>query len=235
MDATVSELRQKLESVQRELVAEASLADCGETAAILAHEVNDYLNTVMLQLAILEGQITPSARSELATLRRQSARLAELVRVWQDSRRKSRLTEPAVDLNQIVRETTEAIKQNQSIFAEAALELALESDVPPVAGSIVDLRRLCAFLIKNAILASRASGRKTIVRSVGEDDSAVLEIRPGFDLERQLDSNTGDGTNRLELACCRRLIQRLQGQSQVSGGTSEGIVLSVKFADGRKR
>src|SRR5262249_55884451 len=75
-----------VESADHTLHQLSALADAGELAAALAHEVNDFLNVLHLQLTVLELKAPQDARGDLIELQRQAKQLAELIRHWQRSR-----------------------------------------------------------------------------------------------------------------------------------------------------
>ena len=56
------------------LARESRLADLGELAGPLIHEVNNYLNNLTLHLALLQQQTPGGLTDDLQSLRRQAVR-----------------------------------------------------------------------------------------------------------------------------------------------------------------
>src|SRR5262249_20991514 len=184
-----------------------------------------------LQLAILESQTGPNASPELATLRRHGTRLAGLVKIWQESRKPVKPAVAPVTLNDLVENAIESIRLTRPFLIDGPLDLLLEPDIPPVAGSLVDIQRLCFFLVKNALAKAKASGLQTVVRTTMENHWVVVEICPGLDPGGQLDCNSlvSEGINCLEVASCRRLVHRLQGELESNSEPGEALTLKIKL------
>ena len=79
MDASLPEVRRRLqeetkrrEAAERERDEFAGFALAGQAAAGLAHELNNLLNTIVLQSSVLQLQVDEKFHSALEVIRRQA-------------------------------------------------------------------------------------------------------------------------------------------------------------------
>src|SRR5262245_13984155 len=154
----------------------AELTDRADLAALagpLAHEVNNFLNVVLLQVAVMEPAASPALREELAGIRRQGKNLGDLVRRWQDYRTRHPPRICRVDLNEAVRQATEALG---SLDHDAALRLDLAAEPPVVMACPDDIRRVVRFLVGNAAAALPGPGGVVTVRTRRDGVVARLSV-----------------------------------------------------------
>lgn len=234
------------ESANHEIAGQSTLADIGELTGPLTHEFNNFLNSLLLQVAVLENQLPKEFRSELVDIRAQGRRLAELVRQIQQYRRDRRPRLQPVNLNNIVREVVATFGcasdcgPRISITAPNAdgtsIVLDLAADVPDVMGTRDDLHRLCRFLLTNAVAALRAGG-SVVIRTEGRSDRVTLSFADtgtalsDHALDRFFDPDTGgrNAATSLQLAASKSLVQRLQGCIRAANRPEGGIVLTVEL------
>jgi signal transduction histidine kinase len=220
-------------SAPEEVAQQLALADAGELAGPLAHEVNNFLNVVLLQMAALEQRL-PAANTDLAEVRRQGKQLAELVKHWQRARDLSATPARPLDLNQLL----------QRLVAEAAaspnavsVRLTTAPHLPMVLGIAADVHRLCWFLLKNAISAASQGQAQVWVRAEPAENAVCLRIEDaGADLPAESVSEVFEpsyvgrpGTERLELAACRSIVRRLNGRIHAENRPGGGLVLVVEL------
>src|SRR5262249_27903039 len=130
-------LRQDLRAERREL---ADLVTAGEAMIGVAHRLNNSLNTMMLQAAILETKVAPSLREEVALIRREGAQAAAELSILQQFREQSQLAGAPVDLNTVLREV---LADWPELAGRIRLEFA--SDLPLLTTSGGALKRLIPF------------------------------------------------------------------------------------------
>lgn len=215
------------ETVERQLRELTALADAGELAAALAHEVNNFLNVLLLQLAILEHNAPPEGRNELAAVRRQGKQLAELVKHWQCSRTRSTQGRP-VDLNSVLQHLD---------FGPSDVRVRMDAapNLPPILGVPSDVQRLCMFLVKNAISAAQQGQKQILVRTELADGSVRLGVEDtGPNVREESLAQFFDaaftgrgGTDRLELAACRGIVRRMNGKIHAENVPDGGIIVAA--------
>lgn len=175
------------------------LANIGELASPMGHEVNNFLNATLLHVAVLSMQAPEQWRSDLAEIRRQGTQMAGVVKQLQQYRRRHQPPLQSVDLNRALREVVADLSQKPSEsgagfplhlrltpLSDAAeppdpltvhVTLDLAPQLPAVLGLPADLKRLCSFLITNAAGAvSAAGGGAVTIRTEATESAVVLRL-----------------------------------------------------------
>jgi signal transduction histidine kinase len=218
-----------VESADLTLHELSALADAGESAAALAHEVNDFLNVLHLQLAVLELKTPPDARGDLIELQRQAKQLAELTRHWQRSRFHPPQFRP-IDLGLMLHRLDLGP-------GAAGVRIDVEPNVPPIQGVTSDVRRLVTFLIKNAVSAMGPGPRQVLVRAERAERGVRLLVEdsgpnlPDESLARAFEPAFAGrpGTDRLELAACRGIVRRMNGTIRAENVATSRFAVIVEL------
>jgi signal transduction histidine kinase len=248
-----------LQTLQRELERQSSLASTGELAGPLTHEFNNFLNIVLLHVALLETEIPEKLLPDLMELRRQGAGMTSLVKQFQQYRRRLQAAQEQVDINSVVREAIQSLTRphsepSQGLMiklppsssiertgldrpASVPLNLALAPEQPSILGSAADLRRLCTFLLINAAAAAGPVGGSVALRTESSDSQVFLHVEdtgPSVSPEllfQLLEPTTAGrpGTNSLELAACEALVRRLHGRIRCENRVEGGLVVIVEL------
>jgi len=230
----------------REAEALPTLQNCfSDLAYIVAHEFNNILNNMMLQLAVLEhAGDSPKTVNELAPMRQLGNRAASMIRRFQQLGRADRPVLLPVDLNQLVRQVTatriaQALKSAgdaaSSASAAPPLHLELSSDLPLVSGTDVDLKRLLLLLLDS--VHSGNSARALTVRTEVAEGHALLCVHddgPPIAPEKlphlfEPFAGMGESECNWQLAVCRSIARRLQGTIWAENREQEGTMLIVKL------
>jgi signal transduction histidine kinase len=235
------------------------LANLGELASPVSHEMNNFLNATLLHVAVLGLQAPEALGHDLAEIRRQGTVMAGVVKQLQQYRRRHQPLPQSVDLNRVVREVVEELSRKPSeagsgvpirLRSTAAAEepptsgllltpvvLDLAPRLPPVVCFPADLKRLCLFLITNAAAASAGGGGTVAVETRAGEQFVVLRLTDtGPSLTSEQLSNffepglpNREGTDSLELAACRNLVRRFQGTIQAQPGQGQGLTVVVEL------
>jgi signal transduction histidine kinase len=213
------------------------LNDFADLTYLLGHELNNFLNNLLLQLSILELQAGGEKTSpEVEAIRRQGRDLAVKVHHFQQLSHRHRPPPIAVDLNQAVRDVVEQVELGQA----PGLELKLAPKLAPVLGTPSDLRHLILLVVEAAAAALPPAGGSITLRSEAGAASARLWIEDsGAPVPEQQLSHLFEpfaavrpGSDGLKLAICRALVRRLQGNvhavNRPEGGLS--VCVELRFA-----
>jgi signal transduction histidine kinase len=250
------EMHGRAPASQLELVEQARQAEVGELAAPLAHEFSNFLNTLLLHIAILETETPAHLRTELAEIQEHSAAVTALLKQFQQYRRRQEPAFAPVDLNHVVRSTIAALcrREGEQLWIEAPavsevvdsapqpgplvpVELALGAALPPVPAGISELRRLLTFLLRNAAGATASENGRVLVSTELANGKVRLRVEDtGPEVPAELLSQLfepgckcREGVSSLELAACRTLAQRLKGAVQATRSSEGGVAVSVDF------
>src|SRR5690348_14922564 len=97
----------RCEALQREQAELARFALVGQAFIGLAHELNNALNSMMLQTSVVQLRVDEQARHELDAIRQHGAQAAFLLRSLQQVVQERREKSYNVDLNSVVAEALE--------------------------------------------------------------------------------------------------------------------------------
>ncbi len=205
----------------RDLADLEALANVGEIVGPVTHEFNNLLNTLMLQIAVLEQTAPDGLRSELAGLKQHGRAAAALIRLVQQYRKQAPPEAPAGDLNEAVKAAIQACPQTAGV----TIDFTPGDGLPPIRAAFTDLKRLLTFLLSNA---ATAGGNQVALRTERCPRGAALVVEvtgpavdPSF-LSRLTAPalSAREGSAGLELAAVRSLARRLGGE--LTAGAFEG-------------
>jgi signal transduction histidine kinase len=211
------------------------LATLGELALPLAHAFNNFLNNLVLKVAVLDQQASDAWRPMLAQIRQQAAAMAEYVKKFQQYQHER---EPLgqTDLNQVIRERVELLEKGTGKAGTApCVLLELAEDLPPVAGTWSEIARCGDFLLRNALNA--APSQTIAVRTARSREGVRLEVEdagPGVDPADaaklfELTGTVRPGTHPLELAACRSIVRLLKGRLHAESPSGGGLRVIVEL------
>lgn len=233
---SLHQVRRRMNNLEDEIEALERWANVGELSGILAHELTDFLNMLLLHVAVLEHRLPESERADLAEIRRHGNRAAELINHFQQYRRASPPGTRTVDLAKIVQEVAHRLSKTHGAALPLTLHLEQEVNVE-VCGSGADVRRLVQFLMSNAVRAVAEVGGEVSVTTAANRNHARLRVEdtapvpPATDIAAFFSSlaHQRDGVDDLELAACGSLARRLRIGLQASRRAEGGLSMVVDF------
>jgi signal transduction histidine kinase len=218
------------------------MAYIGTLASGLAHEIRNPLNSLNLNMQMLEEEIdehggsAPGGKRLLSITRSEIGRLERLVSDFlaYAKPRPLELEElPAIRLVERVREVLAGEIQQR----RARVEVEDASDGAHVRADLAQMTQLLLNLVSNAFAAAQEAGRVPLVRlSAGrQGGSVVLTVAdngagiPEADLPRIFDVfySTRKGGTGLGLAIVRRIARAHGGEVEVASTPGEGTTVTV--------
>jgi signal transduction histidine kinase len=214
-----------------ELASEAALADLGELTSPVTHEFNNFLNTLSLQLAILQRELPKDSAHHLAPVRTQMTNICAVIKRLQQSRWLPRTTSRPVDLHRVL---TEVLAEVRRASPKTAFHWTPPPNLPHVRATAPDLKRLFTFLVKNAVAATSSSGTVTIRTEPAKNlvRCAISDTGPKISSEAlaklfEPSSIVRENTNPLELAACKKIANRLDAKIRCENDEPTGITITV--------
>jgi len=207
----------RLEDQRREA---EELAALGELAANLAHEIRNPLNSINLNLELLEEDLSsgaPDPSDSLAITRKEVGRLARLVTDFLTYARPTRARRELLEVSELLRGVVAFLKQEAR---ESLVHLRTAPELPraTVRGDEGQLRQVIINLVLNAIQAldGLEPDRRVVEVGVelGEDGTVVLVVR-----------DRGDGIPEKELKKVREAFYTSR-----PGGTGLGLAVAERVA-----
>jgi signal transduction histidine kinase len=214
---------------------QAWLNNVSELTAIVAHEFNNFLNGILLHIAVLKQAAPKELAAELDVIRTLGNNAAALVKQLQKYNSKYRGSVQAVDLNAVVEE---ALKARQARQPELRLQLQFEPGLPPVQGKPAELGRLVNLLLDQAVAATapqageiavqtRRAGNRVLLRVEDQgpsiDEALLPKVFEPFAVIRP-------GGDEAALAVAHTLARHMHAALRAENRPGGGVAMVVEFA-----
>ncbi len=220
--------------------------DPAELADLVAHEVNNLLNGIVLHAALLERSVPQEAKAavqpELAAIQQAVNRAGTMLRRWQQLVPKPAVVLQALDLNELLRGLPLPRELTNPSGEAVSVQFHPAAGLPAVLGNLADMTRLVPLLLANAAGPSPAGSTITVQTELGpgqvllsvEDQGPAIEADL---LERVFEPFTsvrggvvpGSEVDELRLAACKVLARRQKGVITAANGPEGGVAIAVRF------
>jgi len=170
------------EALESQLIQSEKMAAVGQLVSGVAHELNNPLTSIAGLAEFLLEQSPPDDRDRehLRVIREQADRAGRIVRNLLTFARKEPAENEEFDLNDIVQRTVALVGYEVGL-REIKLDLALDADLPPLAGDRYQIQQVVLNLVANAVhaVAANPAGRprRIAITSSRVDDDALLTVR----------------------------------------------------------
>ncbi|MCX4247290.1 ATP-binding protein [Paraliomyxa miuraensis] len=227
--------------LQRELVDRERLAAVGETAATLAHEIGNPLNSMYMHAQLLQRRLArlpdvdPKITQGLEVLLAENVRLTNLLHDFRSLSRRNALTLVPTDMNDLL---DELFALEQPLLDMGAVEVVREipPGLPTILGDASKLKQVFMNLVKNAIEAMPTGGRLTVTATTDEQRLLIdftdtgAGLPEGIDVFEAFQTTKAAGTG-LGLPVARQVLAAHEGtigcSSTPGGGTTFRVVLPL--------
>ena len=170
---------------QERLSRSARLADIGQLAAGVAHEINTPLASIALRAeSLLKAAQDPALQSVesfknfpryLKTIDEEIARCKRIIGALLEFSRTRRPETRDTDLNQLAEKAADLVG-HQFRLKQVTLSLALEPSLPHVTADDAQIRQVILALLMNALDATAAGGAITVRTSRADDGKVALAV-----------------------------------------------------------
>jgi PAS domain S-box-containing protein len=211
--------RKQLEAQLRQA---QKLEAIGQLAGGVAHDFNNILASMMMQIALMEMETEMAPlRAGLEDLEKEARRASNLTRQLLMFSRRSVLDKKQVDLNQVVAELLRML--GRLIGEDIRLQVESASGLPPVEADVSMMEQVLMNLVVNARDAMPRGGQisiRTSLVEIGADGSdGNLERRAGEFVCLQI-SDTGCG---MDSGTLKRLFEPFFTTKEPGKGTGLGL------------
>lgn len=178
MAETSEEARAQRDEAQRAMLHNARLASLGEMAAGIGHEINNPLNNILAMTRLLDRDLpaeAETAREDVAMLRREVERAANVVQGVLNFARQAPPSVSRFSLDELVAETVGLL---EAAASRRSVRLAFEPGEPAgeLEGDRGQLQQVLVNLLLNAIQASPEGGAVTLL-TAGDERGVTVRIR----------------------------------------------------------
>jgi signal transduction histidine kinase len=229
----------ELKDAQQRLLQNERMALLGTFASGLAHEVRNPLNSIALQLSLLERRIAgaePLLRERLAELvgviREEIRRLDALVGDFLFFSRTSRIQLQPTDLDALVDEVTRLLRPEARGAGVTLRRQRAEAPVPSLRADPEKLKQVVINLVRNAIEAMPDGGSVALETAL-RDGRAVIEVAdngPGLpervDIFQLFVTTKPKGTG-LGLSIAQQIVHAHGGTIAASSEPGKGATFTV--------
>lgn len=214
------------------LLAQRNLADLGEAVQPLHHELNNLINTGNLQIEVLKLRLPANFHNDVAIIKKQILTFDSVLknfRLYRDQH--TRIETLKFDLNGVVRASVAEQLKHQP---KARIEMELPEGQLPLQGAPIDMERLVRLLLVNALRVTPA-GQPIRVKTWSEGKKIHLAVEDSGPLPEELkflfdaSKETRPAVNSLEMAVCRRLVQRGGGKITAESLEPIGVRILVEM------
>jgi two-component system, NtrC family, sensor kinase len=235
-----------LKEQQQRLQQAARLADIGQLAAGVAHEINTPLASIALRSeSLLRSAQDPSLTSldafknfprYLKTIEEETFRCKKIIRALLEFSSARRPESRPTDLNALAERAADLVG-HQMKLKQVSLSLALEPGLEPIPADDGQLRQVLLALLMNALDATGAGGHIEVETKRGPEAGVVLSVKDDGtgiapDIRDKIFSpffttkSFGEGTG-LGLAICHGIVTSHGGTIQVESEPGSGTRVSV--------
>ena len=229
---------QRVKHLRSEVERQSRLAYLGEIAGSLAHEIRNPLNTINMNIQLLDERLSSAdekTRAKLKRIRSEIVRLDGILTSFLKFARPPKLNIERVDIPQLLSRLVEFFGPEVE-GAGLHLRLDIRGEIPPIRGDSEQLRQLFLNLLLNARDASSDSGEivisayKTTRRvhiSVADEGCGIEKKRLDKIFEPYItDKPNGTGVG---LAIVRRVAMDHGGSIRVESKVGEGTTFTVSL------
>lgn len=162
-------------AVREQVVHRERLSAMGALVAGVAHELNNPLQTILGSAEVLLDE-QPAGRRELALIRQEAGRAAQIVRNLLAFVRQTAPDRVAADLNDLVRSTIE-LRQYHLERCNITVDIALHQTPLPVFVNREEIQQIVLNLVLNAEqVLEKLGGGRISVRTAAQSGRHILEI-----------------------------------------------------------
>lgn len=207
------------ESLQREQAELASFALIGHAFLGLAHEMNNVLNSMMLQTSVVELRVDAQGRQELAAVRQHGAQAVGLLRMLQHVVQEQGVENYSVDLNSVIAAILE-----EDAELRRRVSPYLSPNVSVIQGTRSAVKQLLYLLLKGVCTASQA----TVKAAIGEQDGGAVLILtiPGAESDATAEALLWHNLDEVSRLAGQSLVRQL-GAALTTEQTSDARILRV--------
>lgn len=220
--------------LERDLARSERLASVGRFAAGLAHEIRNPLNSVEIQLLLMERRITkgaPEGREDLLkpvqVIREEVIRLEDLVKDFLVFSRPSDLERSYVDVRSMLKEVM-GLFETEAEHRSVSLHSRYTDPLPAAWIDRTKMKQVLINVLKNALEAT-TEGTVTVEAFSSEDDLTIRVADTGAgisedDMEHVFDLfyTTKEGGTGLGLSIVRQIVEDHGGRAEIESTPGQG-------------
>jgi signal transduction histidine kinase len=240
------ETRKTIEQQVLHLAQAEKLAAIGKLAAGIAHEINNPLTNISLNVELLKKELSARSNTEerlekrFAAIDRNIGRASHIARELLHFSRHKEDTLVLLDLNAVISGSLTLLGSRRQNYRIETRLMAL----PPIMAVAVKVEEVLLNVLLNAMDASPANGLITIVTKCRDNEVLVEVADHGTGISQEYlnqamepfytTKEVGQGTG-LGLSICYSIMQLFQGRIELSSTIGIGTTVQLIFPKAAKR
>src|SRR5579875_259213 len=177
----LANLLARYEALQREQAELMRVALIGQAFLGLAHELNNALNSMILQAAVVQMRVPEQERQELAVIRQHGTRAASLIRSLQQVVQERRDQSYPVDLNSAL---TEVLEEEPELCRRISLHLLAKA--PHIHSMRSTVKQLVRLILEGVCAGTQAT--VPIQTDERDGDTILCLTIPGGEVDSTVES-----------------------------------------------
>jgi len=183
LEARVQEKTQELERARDQILQVEKMASLGKLAAVVAHEINNPLASVVTYAKLLvrrlkNQELTEECRENLEYLESvasEATRCGEIVSQLLAFARRTGGEFSPTDINEVVEKALFLVRHKMEL-SNVTAETSLQPDLPPVVADASQIQQALMALLINACQAMEGSGGKVDLATRAVEGGAEIEV-----------------------------------------------------------
>jgi C4-dicarboxylate-specific signal transduction histidine kinase len=206
----------------------------GELTSLVCHEINNCLNGIMLQVAVMEQSAGRGDRADISNIRKLAKDAAELVTKLQKHNRYEPLERQSVDIVNLTQSVRDELQQR---YPESHIKLDGAHDRCLVQADASTLKRILWLLGWHSVSVASAAKPQITISTRLEKNRCVLTWHDNGpdvadeNLERLFDTfqSRREGSDDVSLPVVRLLARRLRGAINAARAPEGGMNFTLEL------
>jgi signal transduction histidine kinase len=204
-----------------------------DLTALVCHDINNYLNAIIMQATVLEQSATSEFRAGFSNVVKQARFIDKLVKKLQQHNRE-KLLRVTVDSNELARSARDALEQR---YPEARITLELMEGRSSALGDASTLNKILSLLGWHSVNVASAAKPQIAITTRMDRNRCCLTWRdngppvPDADLERifELLQSRREGSDEISLPVVSLLVRRLRGSISAARASGGGMEFTLEL------
>lgn len=235
---------EEITKVLKNIIQAEKLAEIGQLAAGVAHEINNPLTGILTNASLMYEDVPDDdpKKADLKVIVDETLRCRKIVKGLLDFARQSPPQRQLLSLNEVVEDVVTLVR-NQANFRNIKIELELDPQIPKIMADKDQIRQVVLNIVLNAADAMPDGGKFIIRSKVTGENIELVFADTGVGISPEIKAKifepfvtTKKNGTGLGLSIAYGIIERQKGkisvESELNKGTTFTIILPINYDEG---